>query len=77
MLKIDSAVPSGGQGKLTYFMYFNWLPLEAGLSFSTFVLYVIHTAHILIINTSTNLRTQQNTFRNKYKNPTCFGTGVP
>jgi hypothetical protein len=31
-LKIDSAALSGGQVKLTYFMYFPWPPLEAGLS---------------------------------------------
>jgi hypothetical protein len=31
----------------------------------------------LIINTSNNLRIEQNTFRNKYKTPTCFSTGVP
>jgi hypothetical protein len=38
-LIIESAVSHGGQGKLTYFMYFIWPPLEAGQSISPFFLF--------------------------------------
>jgi hypothetical protein len=34
-VQIDSAASSGGQGKLTHFMYFRWPPLEAALSISS------------------------------------------
>jgi len=34
-LKIDSTPSTGGQGRLTYFTYFPWPPLKAGLSNST------------------------------------------
>jgi hypothetical protein len=39
-LKIASAASSGGQGRLKYFMYFPWPPLEAGLSILRFVSYL-------------------------------------
>jgi hypothetical protein len=35
-LRIDSAVSSGNQGEITYFIYFPWPPLEAGLYISKF-----------------------------------------
>ena len=34
--KIDSATATGGQGMLTYLMFFLWPPLEVGLTRSTF-----------------------------------------
>jgi hypothetical protein len=40
-LKINSAAPSGGEEKLTYFMYFPSPPLEAGLSISTFCFFLV------------------------------------
>jgi len=36
MAIIDSPATSGGQGKLTYFVYFTWPLFEAGLSILTF-----------------------------------------
>jgi hypothetical protein len=44
-------------------------------AFSLF--YVIHTVHILVIITSTNLCTAWNTFMSYNKTPTCFGTEMP
>ena len=38
--KIDNAASSGGLGELTYFIYFLWPPLEAGLSSSMLFAYL-------------------------------------
>jgi hypothetical protein len=35
-LKTGDAASREGEGNLTYFMYFSWPPLEAGLSLPTF-----------------------------------------
>lgn len=41
MFRIDSAASSGGQEKLTYFMYFSSPPPEARLSIQRFVSYLL------------------------------------
>ena len=40
-LQIDTVASSGDQGKLTYYMYLAWHPLEAALSILTFCLLFI------------------------------------
>ena len=41
-IKIDSAAPSEGQGRLAYVVIFSWPPLEAALSISKFFFLFTH-----------------------------------
>ena len=45
---IDNAASTGGQGKLTYFMYFSWSPVQAALSVFNFEQGLVNIKGIII-----------------------------
>jgi hypothetical protein len=56
MSKIHSAASRRGQGKLKYFMYFPWFPLDAALSISTFCLLFTRATQFFLIYASLMIR---------------------